>query len=354
MITLLVTSIVNGLYDTKSLFGYLVGYTTYIAVPSLIGKDKGGVINIYKVLLLASLITSLSVILIGVFKFPALNTIFQNLLVRKNFEYLMYDLNRGRVYPFSPFELTVPILMWFATYRKNWQYKITLILSFFALFLSSYRARIVTTLMMSIAYALTTSGKIKLRYLMTAIIICFFSGAILMTNNVVNRLSLQDNRDVITITTRIKSIGKTINISKNNLLFGIGIGNYVKYSDFFWRSSKGDVLISYENPHNQYVMLLVESGVIGLILYLLFVTLAVRSDVRLIRSATIKSRLIFPLIFSSWIYMVVSAFDWYQVSAIVMFMLYRGIIRHLEPLCVSRSPLPLKSSRSNSPCQIAC
>lgn len=64
---------------------------------------------------------------------------------------------------------------------------------------------------------------------------------------------------------RIEFIRNSLRISTENLFFGVGIGNfYSTYGNYLGSSS----MVKSANPHNQYILFLVEIGIVGLIAFL--------------------------------------------------------------------------------------
>jgi O-antigen ligase len=64
---------------------------------------------------------------------------------------------------------------------------------------------------------------------------------------------------------RIEFIHNSLRVSSENLFFGVGIGNfYSAYGNYLDSSN----MVKSANPHNQYILFLVEIGIIGLIAFL--------------------------------------------------------------------------------------
>jgi O-antigen ligase len=64
---------------------------------------------------------------------------------------------------------------------------------------------------------------------------------------------------------RLEFIYQSFKIAREHLFFGVGVGNF---GQAYAAQIFGSGMVQSENPHNQYILFLVETGLIGLISYL--------------------------------------------------------------------------------------
>lgn len=214
---------------------------------------------------------------------------------------------------------------------------IALALGILTIFLNNYRGKVLAGVMgLYLVFILNhASKKTLLAMILTPFVLSLFIQV--KTGNIMDRFLLKNREDITSISGRIMASAKAFSLGTNNFFFGVGLGNFIDYSGWVW-TSKNDI-ISYQNPHNAYLMLFAETGFFSTAIYILLIIMMIKSDFNFLskQRADLKS-IILPLIVSSWIFIAVSAIDWYPSNYIVFFFLSRGFIDGWYKIVVSSRP----------------
>ncbi|MBI4137128.1 O-antigen ligase family protein, partial [Candidatus Roizmanbacteria bacterium] len=158
---------------------------------------------------------------------------------------------------------------------------------------------------------------------------------------IIDRLGLQNEENISTITNRVKLAENAIEISSAYPLFGTGTGTYQFYNTVnkayiptTYLSSKTLMELSSNDPHNIFLKTLAESGIVGLVSFSLLLGYFLQSD---FKSLGKKDLLLGSYIFVFWSHFTYALFN--PSSSLVyqsFFWFIRGIIMQLN--ITSKSP----------------
>lgn len=316
------------------LMSFIAFFTGYLFLENL--PDKRLVIKRINALLIAiSFIVSLISILVGIFKTPLLYNV-RTLLTEKTFVKMVFEYNRGRVFPIAPldiisvFTLSELIYHKLTKNKKSYFLKVIVLFNITAIVLMNFRSRVVVVLFNIIVLFLLSRNVFFLKQTLAFFVLSIVLSSILFPNNIVNRFLLKTKDDFANIESRINYAGLALDITKTSPIFGIGNGNlknYVATETITTTGLYSEVLTysAYQHPHNHYLLLLAESGILGLMAYILTIIYFFLCDVKLLRNLTIRPYVI-SLIVASWSYLFGSLMDWYSANATIFFFLIRGIL----------------------------
>jgi O-antigen ligase len=126
-----------------------------------------------------------------------------------------------------------------------------------------------------LAYILTNFYGLKRIWLTILILVTLVSFTFLLSINFQERVTLVIS-DILSwspgspshssVGVRLEFIWQSLNIISHNIFFGVGVGNF---SNEYLNQVQTLGMVESKNPHNQYVLFLVEMGLIGL-LYFIF------------------------------------------------------------------------------------
>jgi len=261
-----------------------------------------------------------------------------------------FDLARGRILSIIDLEFFVPFVLYGILTWKNRKYiPISLyVLTALAVFLTNYRYRFLTFLAGSATQMFYVSVKERKWLIRLATIL--FVGAFgvyvafsLATdrNSLVDRFLLTNyQNDVDSLNRRVVLAGQAIDLFRQYPLLGVGLGNYkdnvqVVYESFGGRFYEPDFKILenvYAYPHNWFLQVLAENGIVGfaILLYLLFTFY--KTDRELYRRLKGDGRYVFiPFSVASWLFVFANQFTPLQNSEqmVMFFWLFRGIIERM-------------------------
>ncbi len=98
---------------------------------------------------------------------------------------------------------------------------------------------------------------------------------------------------------RQEYLGQAGNIIRENWLFGVGTGNYVK------SLAQRDLVLkeawSYQPVHNSFLLLLAQSGLLSLVSFLAFLYFLIKKDRRAVFSGAVLAGLIVIMLFDHWL-----------------------------------------------------
>jgi O-antigen ligase len=141
---------------------------------------------------------------------------------------------------------------------------------FFILYLTNGRTAILSSFMLLLIYMFFERKRIKLKFILfylilsiTVVILVFINKGIInskviITEQLTNSLSLE---------LRLEIIKNSLNILKDNIIFGIGAGQFPIVYPYY---STGHELIFIHHAHNDYIQFLVEYGLLGFLIILYF------------------------------------------------------------------------------------
>lgn len=328
VLLIIISSIINLPSDRfKSLFTYLSGVSAFFIAYSILSasSDQKKLLKpLSLIIVIIAFLTSIYSLLVlaGGTEFINQSNIY---IIDKINQYQLYDYQKGRIYLLSSLDLLIPFTAFaFITAKNKFNKRvlfIALFLNFFGLFLCNYRGKIVSGIIgAALIFFLTKTNKKVLAF---ALIIPLLISIFALPTNFLERLSLQKPEDRDTISGRIYASVKAIGIGRSNPFFGIGPGNFINYTDWVWASKDDNTAISYENPHNFYVLLFAEAGILPFVLYGSFLIYMIKKDIAIIRNQ--RKSLIAPFIISTWLFIVRSSVDWDPANFMVYFFLIEGI-----------------------------
>ncbi len=310
---------------------YVFGIVSFFVVFGLCSRrisQKKLLLNIVSIVIIVlglfSSINSLITVLYG----KTFIEFSRSFIIDKTTDYRLYDYERGRIYSLAPLELFIVFTYFTFLKTKKKPTRIVILTIFFlgalSLFISNYRGRSIAGAagVVLIAILMKSSKKSLLIVLLSSLLI----GSFVSPTNLVGRLSLKQPKDIDTIFYRLEASKKAIQVGLNNPILGIGIGNFMNYSGSIWTSVGYLTPISYDHPHNGYLLLFAETGFFSTLLLLFFITQQVKKDIVYLRKSKNKDEVILPFIISSWVFILVNSVDWYASNLLIFFFLIRGLI----------------------------
>lgn len=318
----------------KSLSSYLFGVMAFFfgyAVLVTADKPEKLLKTIMVVVISTSLIAAIDSTLVLIIGKPFI--VFSHTFITdKITEYRLYDYARGRIYMISYADLIIPFIAFIfiskpQTIIKKLGMAFILILEMLAIFLSNYRGLALAGVMgMALIFIFKKApAKLLLVIISIPLLIGLFFQA--KTGSIIDRILLKSQEDITTITARIVASVRALYVGANNPLFGIGLGNFINYAEWVWTSGDQSDIITYQNPHNAYLMLFAETGVISAAIYIILIAKMVKTDFYfLINQQSDSDNIILPFIVSSWIYIAINLIEWYPTNYIVYFFLVRGLL----------------------------
>lgn len=163
-----------------------------------------------------------------------------------------------------PFEVIASKLL-----DKNWK-KLSyfaIILNVIAIIINQSRICFITLGVYFILYFFHFNKKIKFHYKVIIVLLVIILMAWVLNNNSLSRLYTSYN-DSVSTETRVSVLKTGIDEFSKHPLFGSGISKYYKR---IWNSNSRFVYIngnlSLVDPHNLFIFVLVEQGIVGFILY---------------------------------------------------------------------------------------
>lgn len=328
----------------KSVSSYLFGVMAFFfgyAILFTVNQPEKLLKTFMAVVISTSLFAAINSVMVLMMGKPFI--VFSNAFITdKITEYRLYDYARGRIYMISSIDLFIPFIAFaLLSISRNTKKKlilmVTLALGILTIFLNNYRGKVLAGVMgVYLVFILKQASK---KTLLAMILIPFALNLFIQvkTGNIMDRFLLKNREDITSIASRITASVKAFSLGTNNLFFGVGLGNFIDYAGWVW-TSKNDI-VSYQNPHNTYLMLFAETGFFSAAIYILLIITMIKSDFNFLskQGADLKS-IILPFIVSSWIFIGVSAIDWYPSNYIVFFFLSRGLIDGWYKIVVSSRP----------------
>jgi len=181
---------------------------------------------------------------------------------------------------------------------------------FFAILLQTQTKAVIIAILLSIAsYFFTQRDSIKLKYILIFILGLLVCYLIVKKTNRIDKLyneisSLKNFED----SDRFKLYKSTINLISDNILFGVGPGNWKIDIWKYGLYNNGNAKIIAQRPHNDILWIASETGILGGLSYLLIFIILIKYAYDLY--AKNKSKKIFAFIFSLLIgYLFISLVD---------------------------------------------
>lgn len=188
---------------------------------------------------------------------------------------------------------------------------------FFSFSRAAWIALGISIILILVYLFIQATNKKRFKVLEISLVIVFIFGIFssLLPNLVATRIKSEAPLEKNSIIERTDQYKQAINLLKDNWDFGIGLGNYTK------EIQKLEPKLNawdYQPVHNTYLLSLIEIGVLGWMLFILFIILLIKSSVK----SPIKFGVMIALIF-------LLAFDhyfWTQEFGIVLFWLVAAMI----------------------------
>ncbi len=266
---------------------------------------------------------------------------FQLFLTDKSLSYFLFQASRYKFFGDSLDETMIPVILVLISQSKNAIQK-NILIGFILLigitcFLSNWRTKFVL-FFLSFILSFVFSWNYFKKFLTYFILICFFSlfvtkffGYTGQKTNIFQSLNPFDIENTSTVQTRIDYWKESIVIIKSSPLFGVGVGNfYDNLSSASQQKSQSDTLnrfknyIRIEDPHNVFISVAVNSGLIGLFIFICLIINMLRLDFLIMKS---KNELLKALSISSWLVIIFLLFNPFTSTPQLLFFLLRGIIQ---------------------------
>lgn len=272
----------------------------------------------------------------AIFKFSALN-ILRTFVSEKMFIKLLFELNRGRVFPLIPADIIgvftisafIDLIKNGDSQKKTRLLALLSLLSLLTNVLSNYRSHIFSGIIGILLLLKINKTWYLFRNLLLMFTFTIFLTTLLLPTNLIKRLMLSDKEDLSNIQSRLHNFSLAVQIFKNYPILGTGAGNLQDFvgMETVKITTKGEAFIyqAYQHPHNYYALVLAENGLAGFFSFTLMIFYFIWSDLKIVHKKQ-SNRQIINLIVSSWIFLIGSALDWYPAHMTIFFFLTRGMI----------------------------
>lgn len=291
--------------------------------------------SLHRVIVIASVFVSLISLLTLLFQtdiFP----FFQQALTQKGYVKLVYEYRRGRIYPLSsPDVLGVFALNFLFEPQTTFLTGVFASLPFFLIMLTlmmdNFRSRILAGLFGIACFLRLRRSSRSVFPTVFIILIALLISVVALPTNPVKRFFLLEKDDYDSITERVESIRRSLDVAAIHPLFGIGPGNlrlFVEPTESGVSNFDGRTILyeAYQHPHNQLLLMFAETGIVGVAAYLWLLRSFLKTDALLLRSGQRKNGNLVALVVSSWVFMLGSLLDWYSIGSTIFFFLIRGCI----------------------------
>lgn len=307
------------------------------------------------IVLWARLLLVPSIIVLLIFINRGLGSEIVSLLFQRyeNFVFL-HDLTRGRIFSIIDFEYFIPCVAIFlasSLFRKKSfsivQFSVLTALSFAAILLVNYRYRFLTFMLGLVAVSLfTKKAAVAIRKttitLVTVLGVLYFAlSAVFFRSTILDRFLVRDyNEDQVSIDRRIVMYQQAWSLFLEKPILGVGLGNYkdnvqIVYSRFGGRTYEPYYKILqnvYAYPHNWFLTVLAENGLIGFGVLMWLLIMFLMMDVRLYRKLSGDSLLTFVILSTvGWLFVFANLFTMMHVSlpTVIVFWACRGMIERM-------------------------
>ncbi|MFZ2024774.1 MAG: O-antigen ligase family protein [Microgenomates group bacterium] len=257
-----------------------------------------------------------------------------------------FDLKRGRILSIIDLEFFVPFVLYMLiTERNKLMPIIKITLLSFSVYLTMYRYRFLTFVVGTFAYLssiFSLVSKKMIAYAAGFFILLFGVYMIIAVSlgktTIIDRFLLEDKKaDYDSIRRRFVMIGQAWELFTEYPIFGVGVGNYkdnvqVTYTTFGGRTYEPYYKVLqnvYAYPHNWFMQVLAENGIVGFIVLMYLLYTFGRIDLRLMQKLKGNRKLLFlAFSVSSWLYVFANQFTPLNNSQpmVIFFWLFRGII----------------------------
>lgn len=273
------------------------------------------------IVIIISIIGSLIVICLSFYQVYFIN-ILKNILHPTLIVRMLSHLDNSKLFWESYEEVSIPLIFFYATSIPQIIAPLALII--IAVFASNFRTRVlmlIVGLIFSIFYVKTLINKkvlfLGLFLVMSIITLLFFYKSGVDTyhiqNNisVVDRFLLSEKDDLNSIIFRQKQAYNSLMFFSKNIYTGIGLGNYQDYSSSQIKhlligttSTDRTSYLAAVDPHNVFFLTLAESGLLGFVSLILFLSFLIKKDVLLFKQIRMR-----PYIVAFWSLFIYSLFN---------------------------------------------
>ncbi len=266
----------------------------------------------------------------------------------------MHDLARGRIFSVIDFEYFVPCVAAFFAYRslrKNpsspMQYYVLTALSFVAILLVNYRYRFLTYALGLGAISLFLKQHSVAIRKATILLVVVLGGLYMVLSFMFFRSTLLDRflvrnyyEDQVSIDRRFVMYRQAWELFMQKPILGVGLGNYkdnvqIVYSRFGGRTYEPYYKILqnvYAYPHNWFLTVLAENGIIGFAVLMWMLYQFFLMDVRLHKVLSGDKHVTFFILSAvGWLYVFANLFTMMHVSlpTVIVFWACRGMIERM-------------------------
>lgn len=226
------------------------------------------------------------------------------------------DVSRGRISIASYDEILMPIMLFYWIKNRNRKF----LLPFFIFipifsFLSGFRTKVLMlffALMSSFLIFIKNTRNYFIFFLIIPVIFYFLYNA--QEYNVIDRLLLQNQVDVSTITSRMDRWGEALDMGLSSPIIGVGLGNYYDYlppssQKSYSKNSyvKEEFNAGAIDPHDIFFSTFAETGAFGISTFVLLLCYFAVKDLEILRRK--KYDLTKAFIISFWTLFMFSVFN---------------------------------------------
>jgi O-antigen ligase len=306
-----------------------------------------------------------SVIVMFIFVNAAIGKELMSLLFQRydNFVFL-HDLNRGRIFSIIDFEYFIPAVAMLLIAAKGkgkllakYQFYLLTAASFVAVLLVNYRYRFLTFMLglAAVSFLLKRYTPLIRRHAVTVIVslgtLYFILSVAFFRTTILDRFLVKNYaEDQVSIERRLIMYGQAWDLFMQKPILGVGLGNYkdnvqIVYSRFGGRTYEPFYKILqnvYAYPHNWFLTVLAENGIIGFAVLLWLLSMFGVMDVRLYKKLSQENHAIFLMISTiSWLYVFANMFTMMHVSLpmVIVFWACRGMIERMYREAFGSVPL---------------
>lgn len=332
----------------------LVGFLFYIF--SFLYFDWSNVISLHR--LWARLLVVPSALVLYIFLDHAGGMNIVTLLFQRyeNFVFL-HDLNRGRIFSVIDFEYYVPSLAALLLHSSNKrhskvfgrvQFVFLLAISLAAILLVNYRYRFLT-FAIGLACIIFFGGKYA-RFIRRAVVwtvaltgVLYVGISVVLSRpTIVDRFLIRDYaEDWVSIDRRFVMYRQAWDLFLQAPFLGVGLGNYkdnvqIVYSRYGGRSYEPYYKILqnvYAYPHNWFLTVLAENGVIGFFILIVLLYVFLKTDIRVYRRLRGDQRTVLVITSAiSWLYVFANMFTMMHVAlpVVIAFWSTRGMVDRMD------------------------
>lgn len=256
------------------------------------------------------------------------------------YKYFSYEFIRGRIAPIGGIVISflLPISLLGKKLSKNIGWLIIFILGCVSVLLFNYRSYVISMLFGILFYGLimlmtllrNKESLIMVKLILIGVLIVVIVGTKLP---VMQRFLFHDQDDMNNVFSRLSYMSLATDAFRARPITGIGLGNFQKVANPLVALEKVNTRVLIKepiylsgNPHNQLLLWLSETGVLGgLVNIMLLISFAV-ADYKYIIQIRVKKQVILALIVVSWVFVMESMLDATSLNLFNIFYLIRGTL----------------------------